>query len=312
MKRVRLFLLSFLLGAACPAPLLAQHPSDLRVSEILVENTQGLTDSYGERNGWIELFNNSNGTVRFGGCYLTDDPSDLKKYHIPTTDRATTLGPRQSILFYASGDAAKGTFHTNFKLRRGATVYLVSNDGRTVIDCLEIPAGLQADRSVMKVPAGVKGMDFEVKTDASPTPGSYNGDVDAKTKSQLMKEKDPTGLVLVLISVSTVFLALTVLALVFGWIGNASQRMLDDGGKKGRRRKQAVRPAAGMTDEVATAIALALDRELGEETYAAIALALHRYLSESCHDTETYVLTIRHPQGAWSNKELNFRQLPGK
>ncbi len=303
MKRIRIFLIFLLLVSACAGSLRAQNPSDLRVSEILVENTQGLTDSFGERNGWIELFNNSNGTVRFAGCYLSDDPSDLKKYHIPTTDRSTTVGPRQSVVFHASGDASKGTYHTNFKLRRGTTVYLVSNDGRTVIDCLEIPADLQPDRSVMKVPVGIKAMDFEVRSNTSPTPGTYNGDVDAKTKSQIMKEKDPTGLVLVLISVSTVFFALLILAIVFGWIGRSSQRML---GKKARKAE------AGMTDEVATAIALALDQEMGGETYAAIALALHRYLSESCHDSETYRLTIRHQQGGWSNKSLNFRQLPRK
>ena len=311
MKRIRLILAALLLAAPAALPLRAQNPGDLRITEILVENTQGLTDRYGERNGWIEVFNNSNGTVRFGGCYLSDDPADLKKYHIPSTDRSTTVGPRQSVVFHASGDASKGTYYTNFKLRRGTTVYLVSNDGRTVIDCLEIPADLEADKSVMKVPVGIKETDFQVKSNADPTPGSYNGDVDAKTKSQIMKEKDPTGLVLVLISVSTVFLSLTILAFVFGWIGNASQRMLDGGGKK-KRRKAARKGAGAPSPEVATAIAMALDRELGGEIYAAIALALHQHLASACHDTETYRLTIRHAGAGWNNKALNFRQLPKK
>ena len=307
MKRNRLILAALLLAATAALPLRAQNPTDLRISEILVENTKGITDDYGERNGWIEVFNNSNGTVRFAGCYLSDDPADLKKYHIPSTDRSTAVGPRQSVVFYAGGDASKGTYYTNFKLRRGTTVYLVSNDGRTVIDCLEIPANLEADKSVMKVPVGIKAMDFQVKENAVPTPGAYNGDVDAKTKSQIMKEKDPTGLVLVLISVSTVFLSLTILAFVFGWIGKTSQRMLDGGGKK-KRRKAAGAPSP----EVATAIAMALDQELGGETYAAIALALHQYLASACHDTETYRLTIRHATSGWNNKVLNFRQLPKK
>ena len=37
----------------------AQNLSDLRIGEVLVENTNGLTDGYGQRNGWIEIFNNS-------------------------------------------------------------------------------------------------------------------------------------------------------------------------------------------------------------------------------------------------------------
>ena len=107
------------------------------------------------------MFNTSNGTVNFGGCYLSDDKSDLKKYHIPTSDRSTRLGPRQSVVFYASGNASQGTYYTNFTLRNGSTLYLVSNDGRTVIDQLDIPADLPADCSVVRVPFGVKEMDFE-------------------------------------------------------------------------------------------------------------------------------------------------------
>ena len=57
---------------------------------------------------------------------------------------------------------------------------------------------------------------------------------------------------------------------------------------------------------------MALDQELGGETYAAIALALHQYLASACHDTETYRLTIRHAASGWNNKVLNFRQLPKK
>ena len=42
--------------------------------------------------------------------------------------------------------------------------------------------------------------------------------------SQIMKEKDPHGWVLTLISVSVVFIALTILAFIFGWIGNANKK----------------------------------------------------------------------------------------
>ena len=185
----------------------AQNPSDLLIGEVLVENTCGLTDNYGQRSGWIEVFNTSNGTVKFGGCYLSDDKSDLRKYHIPTSDRSAQVGPRQSVVFYADGDASKGTYYTNFTLQKGSTVYLVSNDGRTIIDQIEIPSDLPSDNSVVKVPTGIKGMVFETRISDKPSPGSYNGDVDAKTKSQVMKEHDPHGFVLTLIAVMVVFCA---------------------------------------------------------------------------------------------------------
>ncbi len=285
----------------------AQNLTDLRITEVLVENTAGLTDGYGQRNGWIEIFNNSYGTVKFAGCYLSDDKDNLRKYHIPASDATTTLKPRQSVVFYASGNASQGTYYTNFTLRNGSTVYLVSNDGRTVIDTIEIPSDLPADNSVMKVPTGIKMMDFETIISDRPTPGTYNGDVDAKTNSQIMKEKDPHGWVLTLISVSTVFIALTILAFIFGWIGNANKKSASPKPSKTAKKSK----NGNMSPEVAAAISMALSQEFGGEVYAAIAMALDDYLGGGIHDEESLVITIRPSQTSdWNDKTQNFRQSP--
>ncbi len=283
----------------------AQNLTDLRIGEVLVENTNGLTDGYGQRTGWVEIFNNSYGSVKFAGCYLSDDKDSLRKYHIPASDATTTLGPRQSVVFYASGNPSQGTYHTNFTLRKGSTVYLVSNDGRTIIDTIDIPADLPADNSVVKVPTGVKMMDFETTVTDKPTPGFYNGDVDAKTNSQIMKEKDPHGWVLTLISVSVVFIALTILAFIFGWIGNANKKATSQKPAKPSEKN------VDMTPEVAAAISMALSREFGGEVHAAIAMALDDYLGGGIHDEESYVITIRPSETSnWNSKIQNFRQSP--
>ncbi len=284
----------------------AQNLTDLRIGEVLVENTNGLTDGYGQRTGWIEIFNSSYGSVKFAGCYLSDEKDDLRKYHIPASDATTTLGPRQSVVFYASGNSSQGTYYTNFTLRNGSTVYLVSNDGRTVIDTIDIPADLPADCSVVKVPTGVKMMDFETEISTRPTPGSYNGDVDAKTNNQIMKEKDPHGWVLTLISVSVVFIALTILAFIFGWIGNANRKAAAPKAAKHSKKN------GNMSPEVAAAISMALSQEFGGEVYAAIAMALDDCLGGGgVHDEESFVITIRPTQNSnWNDKTQNFRQSP--
>ena len=284
----------------------AQNLTDLRIGEVLVENTNGLTDGYGQRTGWIEIFNSSYGSVKFAGCYLSDDKDDLRKYHIPASDATTTLGPRQSVVFYASGNSSQGTYYTNFTLRNSSTVYLVSNDGRTVIDTIDIPADLPADCSVVKVPTGVKMMDFETGISHRPTPGSYNGDVDAMTNNQIMKEKDPHGWVLTLISVSTVFIALTILAFIFGWIGNANRKAAAPKAAKHSKKN------GNMSPEVAAAISMALSQEFGGEVYAAIAMALDDCLGGGgVHDEESFVITIRPTQNSnWNDKTQNFRQSP--
>ena len=306
MKRLGQLLLSVVLLLS-GLELNAQNLADLRIGEVLVENTNGLTDGYGQRTGWIEIFNNSYGSVKFAGCYLSDDKDNLRKYHIPASDVSATLKPRQSVVFYASGNASQGTYYTNFTLRNGSTIYLVSNDGRTIIDTIDIPADLPADCSVVKVPTGVKMMDFETKVTDKPTPGSYNGDVDAKTNSQIMKEKDPHGWVLTLISVSTVFIALTILAFIFGWIGNANKKAAAP--KPAKTAKPA--KSGNMTPEVAAAISMALSQEFGGEVYAAIAMALDDYLGVGIHDEESFVITIRPSQSSnWNDKTQNFRQSP--
>mgnify|MGYP002627194071 CR=1 FL=1 len=309
MRNYRIFILS-ILSLLASATLSAQNLTDLLIGEVLVENTCGIEDGFGQRNGWIELFNTSSGTVKFGGCYLSDDKSDLKKYHIPTSDRAAQIGPRQSIVFYASGNATQGTFYTNFQLRKGSTIYLVSNDGRTIIDQVEIPSDLPADCSVVRIPTGIRGMDFVSEISSKPTPGSYNGDVDAKTKSQIMKETDPHGFVLTLIAVLVVFTALIILAFIFGWIGRLNKR--EKGApKKVKKVKKAALQEGAMTPEIAAAISMALSQEFGGEVYAAIALALDDYLGGGVHDAESFVITINPTQGStWADKAQNFRQLP--
>ena len=309
MRNSRIFILTIISLLLASSRLVGQNLSDLLIGEVLVENTSGLIDGFGQRNGWIELFNTSNGTVKFGGCYLSDDPSNLKKYHIPTSDRSAQLGPRQSVVFYASGDASQGTYYTNFTLERGSTIYLVSNDGRTVIDKVEIPKDLPADNSIVRVPEGAKEMDFKTVVSAKPTPGSYNGNVDAKTKSEVMKEKDPHGWVLTLIAVMVVFTALIILSFIFGWIGDVNKK-----GPEGSRKlkKKALKAAKGeMTPEIAAAISMALSQESGSEVYAAIALALHDYLDGGVHDAESFIITINPTPGStWADKAQNFRQLP--
>ena len=317
-------LLLFSLALMAAAIGYAQNVSDLIISEVLAEpDSAGVIDDYGRRGGWIEIYNTSMGTVKFGGCYLTDDPAELRKSLIPKNDLATSLGPRQSRLFYASGRTHDGTFYTDFTLSPGKTVYLVSNDGRTVIDQLTIPEDLPAGRSVARIANDAKGLTFDTVSPCDPTPGAYNGDPTAASKSDQMAERDPHGWILTLVSVSVVFSALAILWFFF-WLlfeRPAKKRSLDSArdDKKSARKGNPVisTKAKGRMEkstpdgEVAAAIALALDMEESGDVYAAIALALHLELGATAHDAESFVLTIRPtPHSAWNNPADGFRRRP--
>ena len=48
-----------------------------------------LTDEDGDQSEWIEIHNPQSTEVNLGGWYLTDDPSNLAKWQLPTT----SVGP---------------------------------------------------------------------------------------------------------------------------------------------------------------------------------------------------------------------------
>ena len=296
----------------------AQNVNDLIIAEALaVPDSTGIVDEYGRREGWIELFNTSQGTVNFAGCYLTNDRNNLKKSLIPKGDLRTKLGPRQSVLLFASGNGKDGTFYADFTLRPGSTVYLVSNDGRTVIDSLVLPASLPEGMSMSKRAFDLRQRAFEPLPEPTvPSPGIFNGDTDAATKAQAMTENDPHGGILSLVSVTVVFSALAILWFLF-WLlfdrpARRRQKQNQMAGQAGHDDPPVIPGSTGnLNDEVAAAIALAMDMEQGGEDYAAIALAMDLYLGETVHDAESFVLTMRPRESSgWNDKGQNFRKLP--
>ena len=113
-------------------------------------------------------------------------------------------------------------------------------------------------------------------------------------KSADMAAKDPHGAIITLVSVSMVFIALIILYFAYTFIGNLSsgkwslKKLLPE-----KKKDVPAKQDEGMSDEVAAAIALALDKEFGSETYAAIGMALHQYFNDTVHDLESYIITIK-------------------
>lgn len=309
MKRILLTISTILAGGLFMAH--AQNVSDLIISEVLAEpDSSCIMDDYGRRTGWIEIFNKSQGTVNYGGCFLSDDRNNLKKSPITKSDNRTKIGPRQVALFHASGNNGDGTFYVNFEIRRGSTIYLVSNDGRTVVDSVIVPTTLPAGKSVAKTANDLRQIVFEVEPDpAVPSPGAVNGDGVTESGSQKMAHEDKHGFILTIVSVSVVFCALIILWWLFSLLGKVSGEKKEKCECK-KADKAKVKTSGKITPEIAAAIGLALDQEMNGEVYAAISLALHLYMEDAVHDNESFVLTINRKQSSWNSKGQNFRQLP--
>ena len=110
-------------------------------------------------------------------------------------------------------------------------------------------------------------------------------------KSAEMAERDPHGVIITIVSVSVVFCSLIILYYAYTFIG----KILSGEFKLTlpKKEKKAAAKGGHPEEEVAAAIALALDQELNGETYAAIGMALHQYLNDTVHDNESYIITIK-------------------
>ena len=273
----------------------AQLATSMRINEVLVINEDNFVDSYGKRNGWIELFNTSAGTVDVAGCYLTNEKGNPTKYPIPKGDVLTKIPPQQHTLFWADGIASHGTFHLNFKLDPDKENYiaLYDVDGKTLIDEVVIPAGQVADVSYGRK---IDGED-EYAILSVVTPSTNNLTLDTNEKLDNFKRNDSLGVGMSVTAMSVVFLGLILLYLVFKWIGNTSIKMSQRNAQKAAGDGEVVSP-----------------KNVSGEVFAAIATALYE-VTEAAHDEESTVLTIKRVQKSyspWSSKIYGLRETPKK
>jgi Na+-transporting methylmalonyl-CoA/oxaloacetate decarboxylase gamma subunit len=299
MKHLNLFLAVVGLTLCLTAG--AQSQDAMRLNEYLVVNTDDFQDDFGQQNAWIELFNSSYGTVDIAGCFLSDDPANLKKYAIPGGDILTKIKPRQHVLFWADNQPYRGTFHVSFDLANAKEIIFTKGDGKTIIDRIPVKHDLGENVTYGRLEDGIGSVDGSGQGWAvmdRTSPSTNNSLIDKAAKPDRMKALDPYGWILALTAMSVVFLALILLYFIFKAIGNANIRA-------GKKRAAAV---AG-TD--------VKDSQYGEvpgEVYAAIATAMHLYQEDGeGHDEESFVVTLHHPDrtySPWSSKIYTLRQTP--
>lgn len=268
----RLLLLSTIATLWAFLPLSAQSVTAARINEVMIDNVDNYIDSYGKRSPWIEIYNSSAGSIDLAGCFLTDDPQNLKKYMIPKGDVLTAIKPRQSVVFFADEMPLRGTFHLNFTLAPNVSHYLalISNDGSTIIDEVEVPASLPANHSYARVEDGVR---TAVAAEAwhitqHTTPGSNNVVKDKNEKIDRLQEADPNGFVMTITAMLVVFSGLLILFLAYKLVGIVAMRI--EGRQETLRSRLNSRlhreptEVASTTEDplVAVAISLALTSEL--------------------------------------------------
>ena len=279
----------------------------LLLNEVLITNEGNYQDDYGLHSAWIEIFNRSYGSADLAGCYLkcSSQPGDTVSYFIPKGDVLTLVKPRQHSLFWADGEARRGTFHTNFTLNPETQNWIgLYDSGRNLLDQITIPAGvLQANQSYARISDAAE--KWEVKDGSAEkyvTPSTNNKTIDSNAKMEKFEEHDSNGIGMSISAMSVVFCGLILLFIAFKIVGRVSVSL----------SKRNAMKAKGITDKQE-----AKEKKLGEapgEIFAAIAMAMYEMQSD-VHDVEDTVLTItrvKRSYSPWSSKIYTLRETPLK
>ena len=305
--KIGIFFTLLLMLGVCSSCGEKKSNNKLVLNEVLITNEGNYQDDYGLHSAWIEIFNRSYGSADLAGCYLkcSSQPGDTVSYFIPKGDVLTLVKPRQHSLFWADGEARRGTFHTNFTLNPETQNWIgLYDSGRNLLDQITIPAGvLQANQSYARISDAAE--KWEVKDGSAEkyvTQSTNNKTIDSNAKMEKFEEHDSDGIGMSISAMSVVFCGLILLFIAFKIVGRVSVSL----------SKRNAMKAKGITDKQE-----AKEKKLGEapgEIFAAIAMAMYEMQSD-VHDVEDTVLTItrvKRSYSPWSSKIYTLRETPLK
>ncbi|MDO4994495.1 MAG: Ig-like domain-containing protein [Bacteroidales bacterium] len=102
------------------------------INEIMSGNAEQFLDPTYNFGGWIELYNPTDKAAPLGGFYLSDDATNLQKWHMPATMGVVPAHGYKVIWFDNNGP--KHTTQATFKLDcDGGTIYLSNIEGKLLV-----------------------------------------------------------------------------------------------------------------------------------------------------------------------------------
>ncbi|MCR5578442.1 MAG: OadG family protein [Prevotella sp.] len=313
MNKIRILLSGFLLASS--SQMFGQGAKNIRINEVLTNNTASIEDEFGQREAWIELENTSFTTYNVRGMYFTTDrsvlnpqmsvPERIKRMSvIPSGDSRTQIGGRQHLVFFCNSNPAQGKLHLSLQVPLSEPLWIGFYNGNAteLIDSVSIPA-LAADQSYARQNAQT----WAVKSAENVTPGIENFIKTDETKDAYLKREDPHGFGITLLAMGIVFFCLAILFLFF-WIFGLIMRNLETAKKV--VNAQPIKPitkTVEVTHDLAHATGNILQdglktKGIDKEVYiAVISMALKQY-QDDVHDVESGVITIKSKETGWSDE----------
>lgn len=117
------------------------------INEYSCSNINGITDAYGEREDWIELFNPTATPVNLTGWYLSDKASNLTKWMIPS---GSIPANGYKMVFCSGRNLVAGNeYHPNFKLTQTDDEWVIlANNLGNIVDSYQLIQNTKQDHSI--------------------------------------------------------------------------------------------------------------------------------------------------------------------
>ena len=143
--------------------------SQVVINEYSCSNVSGVTDAYGQREDWVELYNTTSTAVNLTGWFLSDKSTNLTKWMIPS---GSINANGFKMVFCSKRNTVNGNeYHPNFSLTQTDGEWIIlSNPSGIVVDSFKIVHLTKADHSIGRSTNGA--LDFKLFT--TPTPNANN------------------------------------------------------------------------------------------------------------------------------------------
>ena len=333
MKRIFLFLsLITVFGSAA----FAQGAKNIKINEVLTNNTKSMLDEYGETLPWIELANTSFSTYDIRGMYIATDKKVLDQNlsvperiemmsQIPNGSERTSLSAQEHVLYFLNSNPAKSDMHLDAKLDSTQVVWIALFDGNAVdlIDSVSVPV-LKENYSFARIKNKDKQIVWEEKAPEFASPGTANITSVSESKIAKLKRDDPHGFGITILSMGVVFTCLALLYIAFMLLGKFMNRskhikVVIDMDKPENRKLEVIRHDDDDDDEEeATPTPKAAAKpaaekkeekkpEMNPEIAAAIAQAIKDY-QDDVHVEESGVITLLPKQSAWMRSPIHHKR----
>ncbi len=304
MKKIKLLTVFFVCSCLT---VFGQGAKNIKINEVMTNNTASIVDEYDHHLPWIELANSSFTTFNIRGMYIATDTAVLNdKLTVPErvammsvipNSAQTNMSGRQHVIFFLNSSPAKGFSHlpSSIDSEKPLWIGLFEGNGVDLVDSVSIPVVLHENTSYARVKDGSE--EWEIKAADAVTPGIENYIQVTETKVAQIKRDDPHGFGITILSMGIVFCCLALLWIfftLFGKIMNRKQQQKRDTAKQAHKsRLEAVHDED--EDErafpgVVVKSNKAADAE--DDVYiAVISMALKQHL-ENIHDNESGIITL--------------------